>query len=126
MPTQVEHAGRAVRRIVLAVMLLSIGAEAASAQTYSPRPIRIVVPLPPGSNGDLMPRILGQHLAAKFGRAVVIENRSGAVQVRRSLHPLYRFCSLATVPASASTHAPASAPQRSVPESSAARRDLDC
>ena len=38
------------------------------------------MPLPPGSNGDLMPRILGQHLSAKLGQPVVIENRSGAAQ----------------------------------------------
>jgi tripartite-type tricarboxylate transporter receptor subunit TctC len=79
MPMQMEHAGRALRRIALAVMLLA-SAGSASAQTYPTRPIRIVVPLPPGSNGDLMPRILGQHLATKLGQPVVIENRSGAAQ----------------------------------------------
>ena len=52
----------------------------ASAQTYPSRPIRIVVPLPPGANGDLMPRILAQHLSAKLGQPVVIENRPGAAQ----------------------------------------------
>src|SRR5258706_7168623 len=63
----------------LAVMLLA-GADLAAAQTYPSRPIRIVVPLPPGANGDLMPRILAQHLAAKLGQPVVIENRPGAAQ----------------------------------------------
>ena len=38
------------------------------------------MPLPPGANGDLMPRILGQHLSAKLGQPVVIENRPGAAQ----------------------------------------------
>jgi tripartite-type tricarboxylate transporter receptor subunit TctC len=52
----------------------------APAQTYPSKPIRIVVPLPPGSNGDVIPRILGQHLSAKLGQPVVIENRSGAAQ----------------------------------------------
>ena len=76
-----KHAGRAIRRIALAALLLSAGVfSSASAQTYPTRPIRIVVPLPPGSNGDLMPRILGQHLATKLGQPVVIENRSGAAQ----------------------------------------------
>jgi len=50
------------------------------AQTYPTKPIHIVVPLPPGSNGDLMPRILGQHLSQKLGQTIVIENRSGAAQ----------------------------------------------
>jgi tripartite-type tricarboxylate transporter receptor subunit TctC len=79
MPTQVKHAGLALRHIALAVMLLALPS-LASAQTYPTRPIRIVVPLPPGSNGDLMPRILGRHLATKLGQPVVIENRSGAAQ----------------------------------------------
>jgi tripartite-type tricarboxylate transporter receptor subunit TctC len=79
MPMRVKRAGRALRRFTLAAMLL-VGADIASAQTYPTRPIRIVVPLPPGSNGDLMPRILGQHLATKLGQPVVIENRSGAAQ----------------------------------------------
>jgi tripartite-type tricarboxylate transporter receptor subunit TctC len=50
------------------------------AQPYPTKPIHIVVPLPPGSNGDLMPRILGQHLSTRLGQRVVIENRSGAAQ----------------------------------------------
>jgi tripartite-type tricarboxylate transporter receptor subunit TctC len=79
MPLPGKLAGRALRSIALA-LLLTANAALASAQTYPARPIRIVVPLPPGSNGDLMPRILGQHLAAKLGQPVVIENRSGAAQ----------------------------------------------
>src|ERR1041385_3901697 len=67
-------------RIVLFAIALAITVSPASSQTYPTRPIRIVVPLPPGSNGDLMPRILGQHLATKLGQPVVIENRSGAAQ----------------------------------------------
>src|SRR3954463_9380498 len=74
---QGKLAGRALQCVVLAVLLITTPA---SAQTYPTRPIRIVVPLPPGSNGDLMPRILGQHVATKLGQPVVIENRSGAAQ----------------------------------------------
>src|SRR6185295_9512635 len=66
--------------VALALLLLVASAGLASAQTYPSRPIRIVVPLPPGANGDLMPRILAQQLAAKFGQSVVIENRPGAAQ----------------------------------------------
>ena len=68
----------ALAAVVLA--LLFAGAGPAAAQDYPSKPIRIIVPLPPGANGDLMPRILGQQLSAKFGQPVVIENRSGAAQ----------------------------------------------
>jgi tripartite-type tricarboxylate transporter receptor subunit TctC len=59
------------------VLVLLALAAPASAQTYPSKPIHIVVPLPPGA-GDLMPRILGQHLSRKFGQPVIIENRPGA------------------------------------------------
>ena len=76
---RVKQPGRALRQIALTLLLFA-SPTLASAQTYPTRPIRIVVPLPPGSNGDLMPRILGRHLATKLGQPVVIENRSGAAQ----------------------------------------------
>ena len=67
----------ALHMLTLASLIM---ADLASAQPYPNKPIHIVVPLPPGSNGDLMPRILGQHLSTKLGQPVVIENRSGAAQ----------------------------------------------
>jgi tripartite-type tricarboxylate transporter receptor subunit TctC len=69
------------RGTLIALTLCTLaGTAPVAAQTYPSKPIRIVVPLPPGSNGDLMPRILGQRLAIKLGQPVVIENRSGAAQ----------------------------------------------
>src|SRR3954449_13384223 len=69
----------AMQTIALTLATLA-GAHAAAAQTFPSRPIRIVVPLPPGANGDLMPRILAARLAVKLGVSVVIENRPGAAQ----------------------------------------------
>src|SRR4029079_7839461 len=71
--------GRALLQIAVALTPLAFPLSAL-AQTYPTRAIHIVVPLPPGSHGDLMPRILGQHLSAKLGQSVVIENRAGAAQ----------------------------------------------
>jgi tripartite-type tricarboxylate transporter receptor subunit TctC len=78
----VDEAGRALRRITLAALIAAVGiaASEAMAQTYPSRPIRVIVPLPPGANGDLMPRILGERLSARWGQPVVIENRPGAAQ----------------------------------------------
>jgi tripartite-type tricarboxylate transporter receptor subunit TctC len=70
-----------VRRVVFAIAALILTPPAALAQgDYPNRPIRIVVPLPPGANGDLMPRILAEKLSAKWGQPVIIENRPGAAQ----------------------------------------------
>ncbi len=45
---------------------------------YPDKPIRWIVPFPPGGAMDGIARTLGEQLARKFGQAVVIENRSGA------------------------------------------------
>ena len=52
----------------------------ARAQSYPNRPIRIIVPLPPGATADTLPRIIGQKLTAKWGQPIIIENRPGAAQ----------------------------------------------
>ena len=49
-----------------------------SAQPYPVKPIRFVVPFPPGGGSDLLARIISQELASSLGQQVVIENRAGA------------------------------------------------
>ena len=51
---------------------------AAQAETYPSRPIRIVVPFPPGGGVDLVARVIGQQLTAQMGQPVIIENKPGA------------------------------------------------
>ena len=51
---------------------------AASAQTYPARPIKIIVPYPAGGITDILPRLMGDWLAARWGQPIVIDNRPGA------------------------------------------------
>jgi tripartite-type tricarboxylate transporter receptor subunit TctC len=49
----------------------------AQAQTWPQRPVKIIVPLGPGSGVDITARLLGERLAMRWGQSVVIENRPG-------------------------------------------------
>jgi tripartite-type tricarboxylate transporter receptor subunit TctC len=68
-----------VRHVIafgIAALLTAI-AELAAAQTYPDRPIRMIVPFPPGGPTDFMARLVGQHLAMSVGQ-IVLDNRPGA------------------------------------------------
>ena len=62
--------------LILAAAVL--GSASAPAQDYPVRPIRVIVPFPAGGTADIMPRIFGEKLAAKWGQPVIVDNRPGA------------------------------------------------
>lgn len=65
--------------IALAAALVVPQAVAQTAgRTWPERPVRIVVPFPPGGSSDFAARILGQHLQKAIKQTIVIDNRGGA------------------------------------------------
>jgi tripartite-type tricarboxylate transporter receptor subunit TctC len=69
-----------MRGAALALLLSLFAALPANAQTgnWPERPIRLIVPFPPGSSSDIVARIAAQGLSGKLGQPVVVENRPGA------------------------------------------------
>ncbi|HSI54272.1 MAG: Bug family tripartite tricarboxylate transporter substrate binding protein [Ramlibacter sp.] len=70
---------RLLQKIVAGLVLLgSVAALPAFAQSdYPNKPIRWIVPYPPGGTTDILARLMGQWLSQRLGQQVVIENRAG-------------------------------------------------
>jgi len=66
---------RVIQIVLAAVLCLPL---LAAAQAWPSRPVRMLVPFPPGGGVDFAARILGRHLSERLGQPVVIENRAGA------------------------------------------------
>ncbi|MDB5924997.1 MAG: Tricarboxylate transport protein TctC [Betaproteobacteria bacterium] len=74
-------------RIVLALVCLFTAASSHAAESaYPTRPIRVIVPYPPGGSTDPTARAYGGWLSEKFGVPVVIDNRPGAGASARDRH----------------------------------------
>lgn len=69
-----------IKNLVLAVLATSLTFVPAIAQTdsYPKKPVRVIVPFPPGQATDIIGRLVAQKLGEKWGEAVIIENRVGA------------------------------------------------
>jgi tripartite-type tricarboxylate transporter receptor subunit TctC len=67
-------------RVVLSLGLFVLGAAfgAHAQSTYPDKPVRIVVPYPPGGTVDLVARVLAQALSEQTGQSFIVDNRSGA------------------------------------------------
>lgn len=63
-------------RLLVAALLAM--APPVQAQNYPTKPIRMIVPFPPGASTDILARLVGERLAAQWGQPVTVENKAGA------------------------------------------------
>ena len=62
----------------MALLLFACGALAQDPASYPSRPLRFIVPYPPGALTDVLARVIGDRLATALKQPVVVENRAGA------------------------------------------------
>jgi len=68
-----------VRSLLLAASLFAALAGPAFAQAdYPNRPVRLIIPFPPGGSNDVVGRVIAQHLGESLGKQVIVDNRAGA------------------------------------------------
>jgi tripartite-type tricarboxylate transporter receptor subunit TctC len=66
--------------VAIAALILpgATGGAAIASDAYPTRPIRLIVPFPPGGSNDIVGRVIGQQLGERLGKPLVIDNRGGA------------------------------------------------
>jgi tripartite-type tricarboxylate transporter receptor subunit TctC len=75
--TNEETSMRARSRIAAAISVIIAAASPSHAQSWPQKPVRLIVPLGPGSATDVTARLFADRLGQRWGQAVVVENRAG-------------------------------------------------
>lgn len=69
---------RLMPAIVLVALSAMVGGHATAADTWPSRPVKIIVPSPPGDGSDITARVVADKLQAAFGQPFIVENKPGA------------------------------------------------
>ena len=67
-----------LKAVIASLLLLPVTMHAAPAQDYPTKPIRLVIPFPPGGSNDIVGRLIATGVGEKLGKQVVVDNRTGA------------------------------------------------
>src|SRR5215510_7959080 len=64
--------------IQAAGLLVALTTSVAAQSDYPNRPVRLIIPFPPGGSNDVVGRMIGAKLSEQLGKQVVVDNRAGA------------------------------------------------
>ena len=67
-----------LKNVIASLLLLAVSTHAAPAQDYPTKPIRLIIPFPPGGSNDIVGRLIAIGVGEKLGKQVVVDNRTGA------------------------------------------------
>lgn len=78
MQPNTRWSSRLLKRLLLLLLFIAATPLHTSAQDYPSKPMRMVVPYPPGGASDVVARLISQYMGETFRQPVVVENRAGA------------------------------------------------
>jgi tripartite-type tricarboxylate transporter receptor subunit TctC len=67
-----------LRKMVTVTIFGLLFSALAQAQSYPNKPVRIIIPFPPGNTTDIMSRLIAPRMSERLGQQVIVENRPGA------------------------------------------------